>query len=123
MRIIILLLLGLALTACGGGKDDTVTTADESAARAIETVEIDTEASASYEEAHAAAVAAIQLAGEKGHAWNTSDNLLNEAVAAAASGDEALAISLADEARIQAALAAAQADREALAWRDSAISE
>jgi uncharacterized lipoprotein len=38
----------------------------------------------SYEEAHAAAVAAIELSAAKAHAWNTTDALLEQASAAAA---------------------------------------
>ena len=66
---------------------------------------------------------AIGIAADKGHAWTTSDQLMEEADSAAREGDESLAISLADEARIHAELAAAQADREAAAWHDNVIAD
>ena len=77
----------------------------------------------SYDAAHAAAVAAIEHAADKRHAWTTSDQLLKDAAKAAAEGDEARAILLADEARIHAELAVIQADTEATAWRDNVTSE
>lgn len=123
MRILFFLVFTSALVACGGGKDDSGTTSADTTKALIEAVEVNTEPSASYDEARVAAVAAIQTAAEKGHAWSTSDQLVEEAAAAAAAGDEALAISLADEARIHATLAALQADREAIAWRDNIITE
>ncbi len=120
MRTLFLLLTGLVLTACGGAKEEPAASTVEAT---IVTVEINAEPSASYDEAHAAAVAAIQLAADKGHAWNTADNLIDEAIAAAANGDESLALTLADEARIQALLAAVQADREAAAWRGRVVTD
>lgn len=101
MRKVILMALALILTACGG----------------------ETQTDSAYEEAHAAAVAAMELAAERGHAWMTSDQLIKEAALAAADGDEARAILLVDEARIHAELAVIQADKEATAWRDQVISE
>jgi len=77
--------------------------------------------SATYEEAHTAAVAAIEIAAGKRNAWSTSDSLLKQAQAAATDGDEPRAIRLADEARIHAELAAKQADAESLAWRARAL--
>ena len=76
----------------------------------------------SYAQAHAAAVAAIELSAAKAHAWNTTDALLEQASAAAAAGDEERAIQLADKARIQAELAAKQADREAEIWEERVLS-
>jgi len=52
----------------------------------------------------------------------TSDQLIKDAEKAAADGDEARAILLADEARIHAELAVIQADKEAEVWRDKVIS-
>jgi hypothetical protein len=100
MRKAILLALASILTACGG----------------------ETQSDSPYEEAHAAAVAAMDIAAERGHAWMTSDQLIKDAEKAAADGDEARAILLADEARIHAELAVIQADKEAVAWRDKVIS-
>lgn len=101
MRKAILLALASILTACGG----------------------ETQSDNAYEEAHAAAVAAMEIATESGHAWITSDQLIEDAAKAAAEGDEARAILLADEARIHAELAVVQADTEAATWRDRVISE
>jgi hypothetical protein len=79
--------------------------------------------SASYAEAHAAAVAAIDYSAARGHAWSTSDALLAQAVAAAAQGDDELAIKLADNARVQAELAARQADIEEKTWQERVLSD
>ena len=97
MRITILLLISVFLSGCGTRP-------------------------ATYADARAAAITAIAVATERGHAWTTSDQLINEADKAAQDGNESLAISLADEARIHAELAVQQADREATAWRDNLIS-
>jgi hypothetical protein len=79
-------------------------------------------ASASYSVAYAAAVAAIEYSVARGHAWSTSDALLQQAVAADADGDEDLAIELADAARVQAELAAKQADIEEGTWQERVLS-
>ena len=100
MRKAVLLALASILAACGG----------------------ETQSVNAYEDAHAAAVAAIDIAAERGHAWMTSDQLIKDAEKAAADGDEARAILLADEARIHAELAVIQADKEAETWRDKVIS-
>ncbi len=83
----------------------------------------ETDTNSAYEDAHAAAVAAMDIAAARGHAWMTSDQLIKEAAQAAADGDEVRAILLADEARIHAELAVIQADKEATVWRDNVISE
>ena len=100
MRTAVLLALAFILAACGG----------------------ETQSDGAYEEARAAAVAAMDIAAERGHAWMTSEQLIKDAEKAAADGDEARAILLADEARIHAELAVIQADKEAVAWRDKVIS-
>jgi hypothetical protein len=100
MRTAILLALASILAACGG----------------------ETQSDGAYEDAYAAAVAAMDIAAERGHAWTTSDQFLKDAEKAAADGDEARAILLADEARFHAELAVIQADKEAVAWRDKVIS-
>lgn len=123
MRNSFLLLLGLTLAACGAAKDEATATVAATDDQSVEMATVNTETSASYLDASAAAAAAIQLATDKGHAWNTFDKLINDAAAAAESGDEAGAIALADEARIQADLAVMQADREVTAWRDNVISD
>ena len=101
MRKVILLALASSLAACGG----------------------ESQSDSGYEDAHAAAVAAIDIATERGHAWMTSDQLIEDAANAAAEGDETRAILLADEARIHAELAVVQADNEAATWHDRVISE
>ena len=79
-------------------------------------------ASTSYEEAYAAAVAAIEYSAERGHEWSTARVLLEQASAAAAEGDEENAIELADRARNQAELAAKQADIEEDIWQERVLS-
>ena len=80
-------------------------------------------AGSSYEEAHAAAVAAIDHSALLGHAWSTADALLEQAVAANADGNDELAIELADSARIQAELASKQADIEEDTWQERVLSD
>lgn len=115
MHKAVLISLAVILSACGGEKQP-----DSTEARSAST---ETESADTYEEARAAAVAAIDISAEKGHAWMTADQLIKEAAAAADAGDEARAITLANEARIHAELAAVQADTEATVWRDTVISE
>jgi len=87
------------------------------------TVHAEPAPSASYDDALAAAVAAVEVAAQKRNAWSTSDALLKQAQAAATDGDELRAIQLADEARIQAELASEQAETESLAWRTRVLSD
>ena len=76
-----ILLIGvIVLTGACENSSNNASTGDENAS------------ATSYEEAHAAAVAAIEDSAEKGHAWTTSDALLQQAVAANADGDKALEI-------------------------------
>jgi hypothetical protein len=110
MRHQIFISLALVMSACGGG------TPDQDSGSGVE-------ASSSYDEAYTAAVAAMEIAAHKGHAWTTSDQLIKDAAKAVEGGDEALAISLADEARKHAELAAIQAEDSAKSWRDSVVSE
>lgn len=79
--------------------------------------------SSSYAEVHAAAVAAIELAQAQGHAWSTSEVLLAEGAAAAAEGDNDLAIQLTDKARVQAELSIQQAEFEKGAWSERVLSD
>ncbi len=111
-QLFFLVPLLLTLWACGG------TTVKEQAPDATEPA-----ASTSYEDAHAAAVRAIEHSAERGHAWSTSDALLEQAVAAAADGDENRAIQLADSARMQAELAVQQADTEEKIWMERVLSD
>ena len=112
MKLLYLVPLFLTLGACGGS------TVKEQTPDATEPV-----ASSSYEDAHAAAVEAIDHSAERGHAWTTSDALLEQAVAAAADGDEKRAIELADSARMQAELAVDQADTEEKIWMERVLSD
>jgi hypothetical protein len=79
--------------------------------------------SSSYAEAHAAAVAAMELAQAHGHAWSSSEVLLAEGAAAAEAGDNDLAIQLADKARVQAELSIQQAKLEESAWTERVLSD
>jgi len=108
----------LPLAGCGDSTD-TIEPPIESAPA----VHAEPAPSASYDDALAAAVAAIEIAAQKRNAWTTSDALLKQAQAAATEGDEPRAIRLADAARIQAELAARQAETEALAWRDRVVAD
>ena len=123
MRSLSLVAVLIFLAACGSESEEAISDSVSAPEPAIEMPAVNTESSATYEEAQAAAVAAIDQAAAKGHAWTTSDQLIKDAADAAANGDSALAISLADEARIHADLASAQADSEALTWRDNVITE
>jgi hypothetical protein len=49
--------------------------------------------------------------------WSTSEILLNDAEKAAGEGDFALAVKLANEARLQGELAVATAEREKMTWQ------
>lgn len=119
MRKLTVLSLAVILSACGGEKQAPAPTAE----RATPVSTVNTKTSDSYDEAHAAAVAAIDIASQKRSVWTTSGQLINEAAKAAASGDEVLAIALADEARIHAELAVIQAEESAATWRDAVISD
>ena len=123
MRLFSLILIVIFFAACGGAPDEESVATVAPPQEVSETPTVSTERSTSYEVAYADALAAIQRATAKGHAWTTSDQLIKDAAEAAQNGDSALAISLADEARIHADLASIQADREALTWRDNVITQ
>lgn len=114
-----LTLFVFSLGACG--QDVANETAPTPTATVVETEKKDPP-SESYEQARASAIAAMKVAADRGHAWSTSDALLEQAATAAAEGDESSAIRLADDARIQAELAVRQADAEEIAWKDRALS-
>lgn len=122
MRNSFWVLLAFSLAACDQGPEGATEARNDSAAPE-EIPALDIVPSDSYEQAYAAAVAAIEVATTKRHTWTTSDQLLKDAASAAADGDETQAIMLADEARWHAQLAVFQADREALSWRDRVISD
>ncbi len=125
MRTILLLTISLVLIACGeSAPPASEAPVSEMAVAATATATpVNAEPSNSYVEARSAAMTAIEIAADTGHAWITSDSLLQEAANAAEQGDEGRAISLADEARIHAELAAIQADTEATAWHDNVIGD
>ena len=123
MNRLLFLLLVLALGGCGKSSTDETTASPGAAASGVAVKEDTASPGSTYEDAHAAAIAAISISEEKGHAWNSSDALLEQAIAAAADGDLNRAIQLADDAREQAELAAEQADFEAVAWRDRVLSD
>ena len=122
MRKLFCLLPAFILAACGQESATSIDSIEEPNVT-LEAPVLNTEPSNSYAEAYAAATAAIEIAGARGHAWTTSDQLMEDAKLAAASGDEDRAIILTDEARWHAQLAVIQADREALSWRGSVISD
>jgi len=118
-KLTVLALAVILLSACGSEKKAPTPAAEP----AIPVSTVNTKASNSYAEAQAAAVAAIDIASQKRSVWTTSIQLINDAAKAAADGDEALAIVLADEARIHAELAVIQAEESAKTWRDAVISD
>lgn len=123
MKQIFLVSLFVLLSSCGESTD----TADEQVSAPAKPAAMDEYVvpapSASYAAAHAAALSAIDAAAALGHAWSTSDVLLKEGVAAAAEGNEDLAIQLTDEARIQADLSIRQAEFEKGAWSERVLSD
>jgi len=86
-----------------------------------ETSAVDMNPSESFDTAQSRALDAIAQATDIGNIWTTSGQLLDAALAAHESGDDAEAIRLADEARIHAELAMQQAEVEAASWRDNVI--
>lgn len=123
MKRLLMVPLLLLLGACGESADQGQAPVPPESTVADAEKYVEPPPSATYEEAYAAAVAAIEHSAELGHAWSTADDLLEQAVAAAAGGDVDQAIQLADAARIQAELAARQAAIEASAWRDRVLSD
>jgi hypothetical protein len=74
---------------------------------------------AEYESELAKARTTLLDAESKVQLWSTSDILLDDAAAAAASGDFELAVKLAIEARLHGELAVATAEREKTTWQKS----
>jgi hypothetical protein len=99
MRILSLMSVVILFAACGGAPEEETSVTVAAPEAAVEAPSVRMESSSSY------------------------DQLIKDAAEAAANGETAVAISLADEARIQADLASIQADHEALTWRDNVISE
>jgi len=118
-----LVLFLLPLAACGGPAGNEAAPAAEEPSATASHKPAEAPPSASFEEAQAAAIAAIERSAARDHAWSSADNLLKQAVAAAAAGDEDKAIELADRARVQAELALRQADLEETAWRERVLSD
>ncbi len=123
MKTFYLISLFLMLAACGNPAADSKSTKPAKAPPAVIEAYETPAPSKSYVEAHAAAVAAIELSVKRGHAWSTADELLKKAIAAAAGGDDAAAMKLADRARIQAELAVIQADVEKATWHERVLSD
>lgn len=126
MKKTLFMLALLSLAACSGpDAGDTTSTAstDSAASGHIERPDVDTTPSESWDEALAAANLAIEISARKEHAWTTADDMLEQAHEAHSAGDDALAIRLADEARILANLASIQADYEQAVWQDSVVTE
>jgi hypothetical protein len=77
--------------------------------------------SSTIEEALAAAEVLLTQAATAGHEWLGTRSLLDEARAAAASGDAERALQLAEQARQDCELALEQAEREEEIWRDRVL--
>jgi len=123
MKQILLISLFVLVSSCGESNDTVDEQASAQPVAATMGEYVVPEPSTSYAEAHDAAVSAIDEAAALGHAWSTSDALLKEGAAAAAEGDEELAIQLTDEARIQADLSIRQAEFEKGAWSERVLSD
>lgn len=123
MKQIFLVSLFVLAGACGDQDNDAEEpVTSQSVPAAIDEFE-EPAPSTSYAEAHAAAVEAIEIAASRGHAWSTADVLLEEGAAAAAAGDDKLAIQLTDKARVQAELSIRQAEFEEGAWTERVLSD
>lgn len=112
----------IVVSACGDSVDSTEEQAVAESSAVVAEEYVPPAPSTSYAEAHAAALEAIEISTSRGYAWSTSDALLAQGVAAAAEGNEKLAIEFADRARIQAELAIRQADFEEGAWSERVLS-
>jgi len=123
MKQILLISLFVLVSSCGKSNDAVENQASAPPVVATMDEYVVPTPSSSYAEAHAAAVSAIDAAAALGHAWSTSDALLKEGAAAAAEGDEKLAIQRTDEARIQADLSILQAEFEKDAWSERVLSD
>ena len=78
--------------------------------------EVETNNAEDYKAALTIAQQTLRDAGNKVQLWSTSEILLKDAEAAAASGDFVLAVKLANEASLHAELAVATAEREKETW-------
>lgn len=125
MKHILVVVMILSISGCSkeSADNDSPNTPADTSPPTEQIATVDMEPSADFASAINRATAAIRRADELGHAWTTSDQFFVEAGAANDAGDVASAIRLADEARIHAELAIAQANREATAWRDNIIGD
>ena len=123
MKQIFLIALFVLVSSCGELKDAAEEQVSAPQIPVVMDEYVAPAPSTSYAEAHAAAVSSIDEAAALGHAWSTSDVLLKEGAAAAAEGNEELAIQLTDNARIQAELSIRQARFEERAWTQRVLSE
>ena len=123
MKQLFLISLIILASACGDSNDTAHQRATVPSLPAVADAYVKPAPSASYDEAHAAAVASIGLSNSVGHAWSTADALLAEGAEAAAAGDEELAILLTDKARLQADLSIRQAEHEDGAWTERVLSD
>lgn len=123
MRRTIWLPVCLLTFGCSDSAQDSPATTTKQTAVETGLPQLQAAPSGTYDEALAKATAAIETAIDNNYAWNTSTSLIKDAKSAAADGDEAKAIMLADEARMHADLAAIQAAQEADKWQDAVISD
>ena len=120
-NIAVLLLYGAVLLACSEPSDtvsdstETATPAARSAPAAL--------ADTAFDDAYAAAEAALAEAESNRNVWSKTENLLKLSKAANDDGRAGEAIDLANEAKIQAELAIAQAVGEKEAWRARVLGE
>ena len=126
-NIAILLLLGVALSGCSEQSNtdagSTGATATEEMAAPEEMVEAGHADTTMFDDAYAAAEAALAEAAANRNVWSKTENLLQLAKAANNDGREDEAIALANEAKLQAELATAQMVSEKEAWRSRVLAE
>lgn len=126
-NIAFLLLCGVALSGCSErSKTDagsTGATATEEMAAPEEMIEAGHADTTLFDDAYAAAEAALAEAAANRNVWGKTENLLQLSKAANSDGRVDEAITLANEAKLQAELAIAQTVREKEAWQSRVLAE
>ena len=109
MNVVLLILCGLFLAACGSLPHDGR--------------EAGGSAATSFEDVYAAAELALAAAEASRNVWSRTEGLLRAAKTAHIEGRVEEAISLATEAKMQAELAVIQAEREKKAWQANVLGQ
>jgi hypothetical protein len=120
-NIALLFLCGTVLLACSE-PSNTVSESTENVAPAEKATPA-APADTAFDDAYSAAEAALAEAEANRNVWSKTENLLKLSKAANSEGRTGEAIDLANEAKIQAELAIAQAVGEKEAWRTRVLGE